>query len=70
MGPVTYNLARVDTADVRALARYYAWWMRNAPAAGVEPPLPDRRALAEQQHPSGARLYEGHAQRATSPARR
>lgn len=59
MGPVTYNLARADPADVRALARYYAWWMRDAPAAKVEPPLPDRRALAEQQHPAGASLYEG-----------
>ncbi|MBB4088156.1 cytochrome c [Sphingomonas carotinifaciens] len=59
MGPVTYNLARADPADVRALARYYAWWMRDAPAAKVEPPLPDRRALAERQHPAGARLYEG-----------
>ncbi|PCD04321.1 cytochrome C [Sphingomonas spermidinifaciens] len=59
MGPVTYNLARADPADVRALARYYAWWMRNAPAAKVDPPLPDRRALAERQHPAGARLYEG-----------
>ena len=59
MGPVTYNLARAAPADVRALATYYAWQMRNAPAARVEPPLPDRRALALQRHPDGARLYEG-----------
>jgi len=59
MGPVKYNLARAAPADVRALATYYAWQMRNAPAARVEPPLPDRRALALQRHPDGARLYEG-----------
>ena len=59
MGPVTYNLARAAPADVRALATYYAWQMRNAPAARVEPPLPDRRALASQRHPAGARLYDG-----------
>ncbi len=59
MGPVTYNLARAAPADVRALATYYAWQMRDAPAARVEPPLPDRRALASQRHPIGARLYEG-----------
>ncbi|MES3042368.1 cytochrome c [Sphingomonas faeni] len=59
MGPVTYNLARAAPADVRALATYYAWQMREAPAARVEPPLPDRRASASQRHPVGARLYEG-----------
>ncbi|MBC3942622.1 c-type cytochrome [Sphingomonas albertensis] len=59
MGPVTYNLARATPADVRALATYYAWQMREAPAARVEPPLPDRRASASQRHPIGARLYEG-----------
>ncbi len=59
MGPVTYNLARAKPADVRALATYYAWQMRAAPAARAEPRLPDRRALARQQHPEGARLYDG-----------
>lgn len=59
MGPVTYNLARAEPADVRALATYYAWWMRDAAAAGREPPLPDRRASATRQHPAGARLYDG-----------
>ena len=59
MGPVTYNLARAAPADVHALATYYAWWMRDAPAARAEPPLPDRRALAERQHRAGARLYAG-----------
>ncbi len=59
MGPVTYNLARADPADVNALARYYAWWMRDAAASKAEPTLPDRGALAERQHPAGARLYEG-----------
>ena len=59
MGPVTYNLARAAPADVRALATYYAWQMRAAPAALAEPRLPDRRALARQRHPEGARLYDG-----------
>lgn len=59
MGPVTYNLARAAPADVRALATYYAWQMRDAPAARREPALPDRRSLATQRHPGGARLYEG-----------
>lgn len=59
MGPVTYNLARAAPADVRALATYYAWQMRAAPAARAEPRLPDRRALASQRHPEGARLYAG-----------
>ncbi|WP_107045702.1 cytochrome c [Sphingomonas sp. STIS6.2] len=59
MGPVTYNLARAKPADVRALATYYAWQMRAAPAARAEPRLPDRRALARQRHPEGARLYAG-----------
>ncbi|MDY0967560.1 MULTISPECIES: cytochrome c [Sphingomonas] len=59
MGPVTYNLARAAPADVRALATYYAWQMRAAPAARAEPRLPDRRALARQRHPEGARLYAG-----------
>ena len=59
MGPVTYNLARAAPADVRALATYYAWQMRAVPAARVEPPLPDRQALASQRHPVGARLYDG-----------
>lgn len=59
MGPVTYNLARAAPADVRALATYYAWQMRAAPAARAEPRLPDRRALASQRHPEGARLYDG-----------
>ena len=59
MGPVTYNLARAKPADVRALATYYAWQMRAAPAARAEPRLPDRRALARQRHPEGARLYDG-----------
>ena len=59
MGPVTYNLARADAADVRALATYYAWWMRDAPAARTEPALPDRRAAATRAHPAGAQLYEG-----------
>ena len=59
MGPVTYNLARAAPADVRALATYYAWWMRDAPAALAERPLPDRRALATLRHPEGARLYDG-----------
>ncbi len=58
MGPVTYNLARAEPSDVRALATYYAWQMRGAPAARFEPPLPDRRALASQRHPDGARLYD------------
>ncbi len=59
MGPVTYNLARAAPADVRALATYYAWQMRAAPAARAEPRLPDRRAFAGQRHPEGARLYDG-----------
>jgi mono/diheme cytochrome c family protein len=59
MGPVTYNLARAAPADVRAMATYYAWQMRAAPAARAEPRLPDRRALARQRHPEGARLYDG-----------
>lgn len=59
MGPVTYNLARAKPADVRAVATYYAWQMRAAPAARAEPRLPDRRALARQRHPEGARLYDG-----------
>ncbi len=59
MGPVTYNLARADPADVLALATYYAWWMHRAPAARAEPPLPDRRAAATRAHPLGARLYAG-----------
>jgi nicotinate dehydrogenase subunit B len=59
MGPVTYNLARATSADVRALATYYAWWMRDAPATWSEPPLPDRRAAATRQYPAGARLYDG-----------
>ncbi|MFD1950293.1 cytochrome c [Sphingomonas arantia] len=59
MGPVTYNLARADPADVRALAIYYAWWMRDAPAARREPLLPDRIALATRRHPAAARLYTG-----------
>ena len=59
MGPVTYNLARAAPADVRALATYYAWQMRGAPATRTEPSLPDRRALASRRHPDGARLYEG-----------
>ncbi|WP_298813854.1 cytochrome c [uncultured Sphingomonas sp.] len=59
MGPVTYNLARAAPEDVHALATYYAWWMRQAPAARAEPPLPDRRASATRAHPIGARLYEG-----------
>ena len=59
MGPVTYNLARAAPADVRALATYYAWQMRGAPATRTEPSLPDRRALASRRHAEGARLYEG-----------
>lgn len=59
MGSVTYNLARAAPTDVHALATYYAWQMRAAPAARFEPPLPDRQALASQRHPDGARLYEG-----------
>lgn len=59
MGPVTYNLARAKAADVRALATYYAWWMRDAPATRTEPPLPDRRAAATRAFPAGAQLYEG-----------
>jgi mono/diheme cytochrome c family protein len=59
MGPVTYNLARAAPADVRALATYFAWQMRDAPAARAEPRLPDRRALARKRHPEGARLYDG-----------
>ena len=59
MGPVTDNLARAAPADVRALATYYAWWMRDAPATRAEPPLPDRRALAGRQHGEGAQLYAG-----------
>jgi len=59
MGPVTYNLARAAPADVRALATYYAWQMRDAPAARREPALPDRRSFATQRHLDGARLYEG-----------
>ncbi len=58
MGPVTYNLARVPEADVRAIAAYTASMMANAPAAGHPdaPPL-DRRAQAERAHPQGAALY-------------
>ena len=59
MGPVTYNLARADVGDVKALATYYAWWMRDAPATHGSPRLPDRAALAEQTHPDGAMLYRG-----------
>ena len=59
MGPVTYNLALAAPADVRAMATYSAWQMRAAPAARAEPRLPDRRALARQRHPEGARLYDG-----------
>jgi len=59
MGPVTYTLARAAPADVRALATYYAWQMRGAPAARSEPRLPERRAAAEQRHPEGAALYAG-----------
>lgn len=59
MGPVTYNLARAAPTDARALATYYAWQMRDAPASRREPPLLDRRALASQRHPVGARLYDG-----------
>lgn len=59
MGPVTYNLARAAPADVRALATYYTWWMRDARAAHHEPPLPDRRVAATRAFPAGAKLYEG-----------
>jgi mono/diheme cytochrome c family protein len=59
MGAVAYNLARADPRDVRALATYYAWWLRDAPAARAEPPLPDRAATAAAAHPAGARLYAG-----------
>ncbi|RZT46229.1 mono/diheme cytochrome c family protein [Sphingomonas sp. BK036] len=59
MGPVTHNLARAAPADVRALATYYAWQMRGAPATRTEPSLPDRLALASRRHPDGARLYDG-----------
>lgn len=59
MGPVTFNLARAEPQDVQALATYYAWQMRAAPAARGEGPVPDRRSLAARQHPEGARLYAG-----------
>ncbi|PZN97317.1 MAG: cytochrome C [Alphaproteobacteria bacterium] len=59
MGPVTHNLARTPGGDVRALAAYYAWTMRDAPAARAEPALPDRAALAARRHPAGAALFRG-----------
>lgn len=59
MGDVARNLSRAPAADVRAIAAYYAWRMRDAPAARAEPPLPDRAALAAQRHPEGAQLFAG-----------
>jgi len=59
MGSVTRNLARADPADVRAIATYYAWWMRDARANRREPPLPDRVAAAARRHPQGAALFAG-----------
>ncbi len=58
MGPVTYNLARVPEADVRAIAAYTASMMTGAPAAGHPdaPPI-DRRAQAGHAYPAGATLY-------------
>lgn len=53
MGDVTRNLAEAPAADVRAIADYHAWWMRDAPAARAEPRLPDRAAAAARAHPRG-----------------
>ena len=58
MGPVTYNLARVSEADVRAIAAYTATMMTGAPAAAHPDAQPiDRRAQAERAYPTGATLY-------------
>lgn len=59
MGPVTHNLARADPRDVRALATYYAWQMRDPRAARREPPLADRAAEARRAHPQGYALFAG-----------
>lgn len=59
MGAVARNLAEADPADVRALATYYAWWMRDARANRREPPLPDRAVAARRAHPTGYALFAG-----------
>jgi mono/diheme cytochrome c family protein len=59
MGDVTRSLAKAPPEDVRAIAAYYAWWMRQAPATRAEPPLPDRAAAAARAFPEGARLFAG-----------
>lgn len=59
MGAVAHNFARADPREVRALAAYYAWTMRDARAAQAEPPLPDRAVAAARAHPEGATLFAG-----------
>jgi mono/diheme cytochrome c family protein len=59
MGSVTHNLGRADPNDVRALAAYYAWQMRDARAASREPALADRAADARRAHPEGYTLFAG-----------
>lgn len=59
MGPITHNLARANPEDVRAIAAYFAWRMRDAPAARAEPTLLDRASLAQARHPLGASLFAG-----------
>lgn len=59
MGDVARNLSQAAPADVRAIAAYYAWLMRDAPAARAEPSLPDRAVLAASRHPDGERLFAG-----------
>ena len=59
MGPVTRNLAGAPAADVAAIAGYYAWLMRDAPAARHEAALSDRPAEAARRFPEGATLFAG-----------
>ncbi len=57
MGPVTYQLARVPDADVRAIAVYVASLM--ARPGGDPAQEPDHQAEADASEPQGAALFAG-----------
>ncbi len=54
MSDVTMNLARADTADVRAIATYIAWQMRDARAATAA----DANSGADSPDQLGAAVYQ------------
>jgi mono/diheme cytochrome c family protein len=59
MGAVTRQLAQAPEDDVRAIAKYFAGLMKDAPGARTPVPAIDRREEIDRAQPEAAALFAG-----------